>query len=220
MSSQGVTSTPFPSIAPSLKAELLTYMTSPAGTPTNSIFSSHKPNLPKQSINMLRTITRNTFTKTFKPSSASALRTRGMADKKVEDAAQAAGEAKDTNPQNPSVISSAGAIGKQFNPDGNIGQVGEKVRSPPSSTSLRNMTDNVSTDRRRFLQGRCHRFPVRRFQGWYRRPGREGCRRPQQTCYSEEVNARPDLTSHSNLSRRWMPLSRHESTRDMMSTVS
>ncbi|THV88531.1 hypothetical protein D6D23_01182 [Aureobasidium pullulans] len=115
------------STAPSLKAELLTYMTSPAGTPTNSIFSSHKPNLPKQSINMLRTITRNTFTKTFKPSSASALRTRGMADKKVEDAAQAAGEAKDTNPQNPSVISSAGAIGKQFNPDGNIGQVGEKI---------------------------------------------------------------------------------------------
>lgn len=39
MSSQGVTSTPFPSIAPSLKAELLTYITSPAGTPTNSIFS-------------------------------------------------------------------------------------------------------------------------------------------------------------------------------------
>ncbi|THV93010.1 hypothetical protein D6D26_08331 [Aureobasidium pullulans] len=92
---------------------------------------------------MLRTITRNTFAKTFKPSSASALRTRGMADKKVEDAAQAAGEAKDTNPQNPSVISSAGAIGKQFNPDGNIGQVGEKVRSPISSTSLRNMTDMI-----------------------------------------------------------------------------
>ena len=59
-----------------------------------------------------------------------------MADKKVEDAAQAAGEANDTNPQNPSVISSAGAIGKQFNPDGNIGQVGEKVRSPPSSKPL------------------------------------------------------------------------------------
>lgn len=48
MSSQGVTSTPFPSIAPSLKAELLTYITSPAGTPTNSIFSSHKSNLPKK----------------------------------------------------------------------------------------------------------------------------------------------------------------------------
>ena len=127
MSSQGVTPTPFPSTAPSLKAELLTYITSPAG---------HKSNLPNKSINMLRTITRNTFTKTFKPSSASALRTRGMADKKVEDAAQAAGEAKDTNPQNPSVISSAGAVGKQFNPDGNIGQVGEKVRSPSSSTSL------------------------------------------------------------------------------------
>ncbi|KAI5196046.1 hypothetical protein E4T42_07089 [Aureobasidium subglaciale] len=77
---------------------------------------------------MLRTITRNTFTKTFKPSSAAALRTRGMADKKIEDLAQAAGEAKDTSPKDPSVISSAGAIGKQFNPDGNVGQIGEKAR--------------------------------------------------------------------------------------------
>jgi hypothetical protein len=34
------------------------------------------------------------------------------------------------NPQNPSLISSAGAIGKQFNPDGAIGQIGEKVGGP------------------------------------------------------------------------------------------
>ena len=33
-------------------------------------------------------------------------------------------------PQNPSIISSAGAIGKQFNPDGAIGQIGEKVGGP------------------------------------------------------------------------------------------
>ncbi|CAD0093749.1 unnamed protein product [Aureobasidium mustum] len=80
---------------------------------------------------MLRTFTRNTVSKTFvKPSSAAALRVRGMADKKIEDNTQAAGEAKDTNPQNPSVISSGGAVGKQFNPDGNIGQVGEAVGGP------------------------------------------------------------------------------------------
>ncbi|KAL1859711.1 hypothetical protein Daus18300_009430 [Diaporthe australafricana] len=73
-----------------------------------------------------------------------------MADKRVEDAAQAAGEVKNSSPevyfwsmyqknptcteiknaQNPSVISSKGAIGKQFNPDGNIGQVGEKIGGP------------------------------------------------------------------------------------------
>ncbi|KAF1971798.1 hypothetical protein BU23DRAFT_535922 [Bimuria novae-zelandiae CBS 107.79] len=34
---------------------------------------------------------------------------------------------------NPSVISSAGAIGKQFNPDGTIGQIGEKIGGPLSS---------------------------------------------------------------------------------------
>jgi hypothetical protein len=35
-----------------------------------------------------------------------------------------------TSPQNPSIISSAGAIGKQFNPDGAIGQIGEKIGGP------------------------------------------------------------------------------------------
>lgn len=38
--------------------------------------------------------------------------------------------------QNPSVISSAGAIGKQFNPDGNIGQVGEKIGGPFSKVCV------------------------------------------------------------------------------------
>ncbi|KAI4849775.1 hypothetical protein E4T44_03132 [Aureobasidium sp. EXF-8845] len=80
---------------------------------------------------MLRTFTRNTVVKTFKSSSAApALRVRGMANKRVEDITQAAGEAKDTNPKDPSVISSAGAVGKQFNPDGNIGQVGEAIGGP------------------------------------------------------------------------------------------
>jgi hypothetical protein len=86
--------------------------------------------ITKHSINMLRTFTRNTVVKTFKSSSAApALRVRGMANKRVEDITQAAGEAKDTNPKDPSVISSGGAVGKQFNPDGAIGQVGEAVRT-------------------------------------------------------------------------------------------
>lgn len=38
--------------------------------------------------------------------------------------------------QNPSVVSSAGAIGKQFNPDGNIGQVGEKIGGPFSKVCV------------------------------------------------------------------------------------
>ena len=35
------------------------------------------------------------------------------AQKNIEEATQAAGEAKETNPSNPSIISSGGAIGKQ-----------------------------------------------------------------------------------------------------------
>jgi hypothetical protein len=98
----------------------------------NQIFNS-KITTPA---NMLRTFTRNTVVKTFKPSSAPAsLRVRGMANKRVEDITQAAGEAKDTNPKDPSVISSAGAVGKQFNPDGAIGQVGEAVSIFPCLSS-------------------------------------------------------------------------------------
>jgi hypothetical protein len=41
-----------------------------------------------------------------------------------------------THHQNPSVISSAGAIGKQFNPDGAIGQIGEAVGGPFSKEGV------------------------------------------------------------------------------------
>merc|ERR1711915_897075 len=46
---------------------------------------------------------------------------------------------KDSNPipnENPSVISSEGAIGKQFNPDGAIGQIGEKIGGPLSKDGV------------------------------------------------------------------------------------
>ncbi|KAF7891200.1 uncharacterized protein EAF02_001525 [Botrytis sinoallii] len=81
---------------------------------------------------MLRTISRKTFSQStnaiFKPSTT--FFSRNMADSRVEAASQVAGEKKDTSPSNPSVISSAGAVGKQFNPDGNIGQIGEKIGGP------------------------------------------------------------------------------------------
>ena len=107
---------------------------------------------------MLRSIARNTIRinkfATYTPATVQA---RTMAtNERIEGAAQAAGEAKDTNPkafnsfqtypqlnrktdrslQNPSVISSAGAIGKQFNPDGNIGQIGEKIGGPFSKVHI------------------------------------------------------------------------------------
>lgn len=104
---------------------------------------------------MLRQITRLNVAKStssvFRPAT---ITVRSMADSRIEQASQAAGEAKDTNPkvlflrrgvqtpftnavfcyQNPSVVSSGGAIGKQFNPDGAIGQVGEAVSQliPPT----------------------------------------------------------------------------------------
>ncbi|KAH6866321.1 hypothetical protein J4E91_007725 [Alternaria rosae] len=54
-------------------------------------------------------------------------------------AADKLGANKGTNaiPQeNPSVLSSAGAIGKNFNPDGAIGQIGEKVGGPFSKDGV------------------------------------------------------------------------------------
>ncbi|KAG9196027.1 hypothetical protein G6011_01148 [Alternaria panax] len=54
-------------------------------------------------------------------------------------AADKLGANKGTNAipsENPSVISSAGAIGKQFNPDGAIGQIGEKVGGPFSKDGI------------------------------------------------------------------------------------
>ena len=38
--------------------------------------------------------------------------------------------------QNPSIISSSGAIGKQFNPEGSIGQTGEKIGGPFSKDGI------------------------------------------------------------------------------------
>ncbi|EKG12349.1 hypothetical protein MPH_10466 [Macrophomina phaseolina MS6] len=54
----------------------------------------------------------------------------------IHNAAESAGANKATNPANPSVISSEGAIGKQFNPEGNIGQIGEKVGGPFSKDGI------------------------------------------------------------------------------------
>ncbi|KAL6703116.1 hypothetical protein ACN47E_010178 [Coniothyrium glycines] len=54
-------------------------------------------------------------------------------------AADKLGANKDSNaiPQgNPSVLSSEGAIGRQFNPDGSIGQIGEKVGGPFSKDGV------------------------------------------------------------------------------------
>ncbi|MCJ1377010.1 hypothetical protein MMC17_000100 [Xylographa soralifera] len=56
---------------------------------------------------------------------------RSMADKNpVHDAAEKTGAQKETSPKNPSTFSSAGAVGKQFNPDGAVGQVGEEIGGP------------------------------------------------------------------------------------------
>ncbi|ORX93552.1 hypothetical protein BCR34DRAFT_608535 [Clohesyomyces aquaticus] len=54
----------------------------------------------------------------------------GPTKQKLENATQAAGEAKDSSPQNPSVLSSGGTVGKQFNPDGAVGQIGEAIGGP------------------------------------------------------------------------------------------
>ncbi|CCF46311.1 hypothetical protein CH063_00602 [Colletotrichum higginsianum] len=62
---------------------------------------------------------------------ASVPRARAMSSQNpIHDAADAVGQEKDTNPAKPSVISSEGAVGKQFNPDGNVGQIGEAVGGP------------------------------------------------------------------------------------------
>ncbi|KAI1739026.1 hypothetical protein F4680DRAFT_466833 [Xylaria scruposa] len=58
-------------------------------------------------------------------------KTTAMADK--------LGAKKSTNPipqENPSIISSAGAIGKQFNPEGSIGKIGEKIGGPLSKEGM------------------------------------------------------------------------------------
>ncbi|KAK4984472.1 hypothetical protein LTR66_008487 [Elasticomyces elasticus] len=79
---------------------------------------------------MLRTITRSTATKASFMR-VPAARARGMADNAdIQNKAKEVGQKQETNPKNPSAVSSGGAIGKQFNPDGAIGQVGEKIGGP------------------------------------------------------------------------------------------
>lgn len=48
--------------------------------------------------------------------------------------------------QNPSVISSAGAIGKQFNPDGAIGSIGQAVGGPFSKDGIIGSQFDASKD--------------------------------------------------------------------------
>lgn len=48
--------------------------------------------------------------------------------------------------QNPSIISSAGAIGKQFNPDGAIGSIGQAVGGPFSKDGVIGSQFDASKD--------------------------------------------------------------------------
>ncbi|CZT13083.1 uncharacterized protein RAG0_16670 [Rhynchosporium agropyri] len=76
---------------------------------------------------MLRIISRSAAPRA---SIVRAVQIRGMADQRIEKAAKAAGKAKDSSPKDPSVISSAGAVGKQFNPDGAIGGIAQEIGGP------------------------------------------------------------------------------------------
>ncbi|KAI0102003.1 hypothetical protein GGR51DRAFT_562924 [Nemania sp. FL0031] len=55
---------------------------------------------------------------------------------KTTSTADKLGAKKATNPENPSIISSEGAIGKQFNPEGAIGKIGEKIGGPLSKEGM------------------------------------------------------------------------------------
>jgi len=69
---------------------------------TTQITTDHSTNfqtLPTALATMLRTITRIAFTKNLASASAVRVSSRTMASKNIEDATQAAGEAKDTNPK-------------------------------------------------------------------------------------------------------------------------
>ena len=50
------------------------------------------------------------------------------------------------SPKNPSIISSAGAIGKQFNPDGAIGSIGQAVGGPFSKDGVIGSQFDASKD--------------------------------------------------------------------------
>ncbi|KAJ4322172.1 hypothetical protein N0V94_002520 [Neodidymelliopsis sp. IMI 364377] len=74
--------------------------------------------------------------------------TPGMTDS-TTSAADKLGANKGTNAipnENPSVISSAGAIGKQFNPDGAIGSIGQAVGGPFSKDGVIGSQFDASKD--------------------------------------------------------------------------
>jgi len=73
---------------------------------------------------------KSTARKVMEGADAALSEPHATAGQKVDKAAKLAGAAADSSPENPSVISSAGAVGKQFNPDGSIGQIGEKIGGP------------------------------------------------------------------------------------------
>lgn len=82
------------------------------------------------------------------PSNQDAHLNTNMTDN-TTNAADKLGANKSTNaiPQdNPSILSSAGAIGKQFNPDGAIGQIGEKVGGPFSKDGVIGSQFDASKD--------------------------------------------------------------------------
>ncbi|KAI5776809.1 hypothetical protein EDC01DRAFT_603247, partial [Geopyxis carbonaria] len=54
----------------------------------------------------------------------------------IHRAANRVGAAKDSSPSNPSVFSSAGAIGRQFNPDGALGSIPQAVGGPFSKDGM------------------------------------------------------------------------------------
>ncbi|OAL02588.1 hypothetical protein IQ06DRAFT_345592 [Phaeosphaeriaceae sp. SRC1lsM3a] len=88
------------------------------------------------------------FTSTQAPSHPDAHPNTNMTDK-TTGMADNMGAKKATNaiPQeNPSILSSAGAIGKNFNPDGAIGQIGEKVGGPFSKDGVIGSQFDASKD--------------------------------------------------------------------------
>ncbi|KAF2128331.1 hypothetical protein P153DRAFT_341907 [Dothidotthia symphoricarpi CBS 119687] len=65
------------------------------------------------------------------------------------DAADKLGANKGTNAipnENPSILSSAGAIGKQFNPDGALGQIPQAVGGPFSKDGIIGSQFNAGKD--------------------------------------------------------------------------
>jgi hypothetical protein len=195
--------------------ELDAYLATPIRPPTRSAHTysrtsiqalTHTIHLPTTYISnmtpMLRTsLLRATRAAAFRPAARSMATAKGT----LENASQAAGEAKDTNPkvlylsssqpshlipltlllQDPSVISSAGAVGKQFNPDGAVGQVGEKIGGVFSKVCLPSGRDGsvgedgeLTRDRTALLGASLMRRRMGLRDRWRRRlTGRRGRRR-------------------------------------------